>query len=256
MLSTPQKKPPLWILFASFALLALVQWPSSFLIQNVSLTWGVLLNEWLFVAGIPFLIAWQLKIPFQELFPFKRVTEKTILWVVVMTLSLVVVIEYLTFLSKQILPPPLEVKAVLERIMTVGSVQEGIGRWFLICLTPAFCEEFFFRGFFQNTLAVHKGKIYGLWITAAAFALIHGIPWYWHLYFILGFYLSWLLMESGNLWFPVLAHLINNSWTFIHHALGNKIPVGGSWQGTDSLVLGICVVVFALASFQFTQKKD
>jgi len=253
MLSTSQNWPRSYVPLTWFFVLMLIQWPLSYVILNISLTAGILLNEWVFVLGIPILIAWKLETPFPNLFPFKKLNGRSIFWVILMTLSLVVIVDYLTFLSEHILPPPPQAKETLEKIMAVTSWSDGTWRWFLICLTPAFCEEIFFRGFFQNTLNHHWGKNLSLVLTAIAFALIHGMPWYWHLYLLLGFYLSWLLMQSGNLWFPILAHLVNNSWTFINHVLENKIPSKGIWQPTDSLVLIFCVVVFAFASFRFSE---
>lgn len=219
MLSTQQKYVPISILFLATFLLVFAQWPASTLIQNVSLTLGILLNEGLVVAALPLWLVHHSKIPFAKIFPFQKPRRKELFWVFLMTLSLAVFIDTLTPLSERIWPPPPEVKNLLEKIMTVENRYEGIWRWVLLCLTPAFCEEIFFRGFFQSTLNHHWGKIPSFLTTALAFALIHGIPQYWHLYFILGFYLSWLMMVGQNLWLPILAHLINNSWTYLNHVL-------------------------------------
>lgn len=249
-----QNNPPKPIPFFAFALLAFLQWPASFVIQNYSLAGGILLNEIVFVLGIPLLIAWHWRLPKSEYFPFKKPAAKEIFWMILMTLALVVVIDYLTFLSEKILPLPPHVHAMLNKIMSVSSVGEGAIRLLLICALPTFCEEIFFRGYFQNSLSRISNSKTAWMVTAVAFTLIHGIPWYWHLYLILGLYLSWLMWVKQNLWFPILAHLINNSWTFLNHALGNKIPAGDTWQAMDSFVMVLCLVVFALAASRFTQK--
>ena len=246
-MSISQKFPPLAIVFLSFALLLLLQWPSSLLIHNISITLGILLNEWIFVAGIPMLIILKYKTPLQAAFPFKKPDAKALWWLIVMTFALVILIDYLTFLSEKILPPSREVKMMLEKIMHVESFGEATWRWFLICLTPALCEEFFFRGFFQNMLGHHWGKKISLILTAVFFALIHGIVVYWHLYLLLGFYLGWLMLVGKNLWFPIIAHLINNSWTFLTHPLGHTLPRGGIWLPHDSLIMLACVIVFAIS---------
>ena len=253
MLSTSQKWPKVYFLFICYFFLAFLQWPASYLIQNVSLPLGVLLNEGVFVAGIPLAITAMWRIPFAQLFPFKKPCVKTLFWLVVMTLSLLVVIDYLTFLSEQVLPLPPAVRAILERLMQISSFEEGLWRWFLICLTPAFCEEIFFRGFFQKSLEHHWGENLGWVLTAVGFTLIHGIPWYWHLYFILGLYLGWLMLVGRNLWFPILAHLLNNSWTFFNHALNHKIPAHDTWHTMDSFVMGVCLMVFAVAAMRFSE---
>lgn len=257
MLSTAEKGenwPKVKTALACYIFLVLVQWPSSYIIVHFSLTLGILLNEWLFLAGLPLLVARGIRAPLQKLFPFRPLQVKSLLLLLVMTFAMVVIVDYLLFLSEKIWPPDPALKAMLERVMTVGSLGDGLWRWFLICLSPAFCEEFFFRGFLQNTLA-RRWRIHAAWLfSAAAFALIHGVPQYLHLYFLLGLYLSWLMKVSGNLWIPVIAHLINNTWTFVTFVLEKKIPAGDAWSPADSLMLGVSVAVFALASFRFAQE--
>lgn len=244
---------PVHIIFFAYAILVLAQWPAAWLIQNSSITLGILLNEIVVVAGLPIGLARHWKIPWRQIFPFPEPKKQELFWVVLMTLSLAVVIDYLTFLSEKIWAPPAEVAAMLERLMTVETAAQGAWRWVLLCLTPAFCEELFFRGFFQNSLGRHWGTRTALFITALAFTLIHGIPQYWHLYFILGLYLSWLLFVRQNLWLPILAHMLNNSWTYLSHIFGQKIPAGGEWVPLDSLMMGICIIVFVLSVRRFSR---
>ncbi|MDP2600154.1 MAG: type II CAAX endopeptidase family protein [Deltaproteobacteria bacterium] len=250
------KRPPKYIPFLAFTVLVLLQWPASYVIQFYSLNGGVLLNEIIFVLGIPLLITACWHLPQAEYFPFKKPVTKEIFWLVIMTLALVNIIDYLTFLSEKIWPLPEAIRQLLEKIMAVSSFEEGVLRLLLICLLPAFCEEMFFRGYFQKSLSKFWGSKTAWIVTGLAFALIHGIPWYWHLYLILGLYLSWLMWIKNNLWFPMLAHLINNSWTFLNHLAGHKTPAKDIWLPQDSLVLAVCLVVFALAASRFAQKSS
>lgn len=247
------KQPPVYWAFFLFSLLAILQWPASITIQNISLTLGVLFYEWIFVAGVPLFVGIRLFKAKRQLFPFARPRKEWLLWTIVMTLALAVLVDYLTFFSEKILPPPPQVKSLLHQLMTVDSFAEGSWRWFLICLTPAICEEIFFRGFFQKCCAARWGSKAGLVIAAAGFALIHGIPWYWHLYLILGFYLSWLMQKSRTLWLPILAHLINNSWTFLNHALNQTLPLHGEWTNADAVVVGACAAAFFAAASKFSR---
>ncbi|MBI4125700.1 MAG: CPBP family intramembrane metalloprotease [Deltaproteobacteria bacterium] len=242
---------PVYVILLSYTFLILAQWPAAYLIQNVSITLGILLNEILIVAGLPIGLVRHWKIPWGQIFPFRRPKTRELVWTVVMTLSLVVLIDYLTFLSEKIWAPPGAIKNMLERLMAVDNFPDGAWRWFLLCLTPAFCEELFFRGFFQRSLESHWGPRTALLATALAFTFIHGIPQYWHLYFILGLYLSWLLFIRQNLWFPILAHLLNNSWTYLTHVLGYTLPAAETWVPVNSLVMGICILVFAFSSLRF-----
>lgn len=251
MLSTSQNEIPLPVVFLGLAVVILFQNPAGYLIQNNYFTLGILSHQWLVIAGIPLLIGWRHPHLFAKTFPLKAPNKQAFLLTILMTIALAVGINYLTFLSEKILPPPPAIKEFLKKLMDVESLKEGAWRWVLICLSPAFCEEIFFRGFYQNTIGRHWGKIAGLTLSAVCFALIHGIPWYWHLYLILGFYLSWLLYRGGNLWLPILAHLINNSLTFLIHIVEREIPQNGIWTRTDTLVFFIALAVFLLAARRF-----
>lgn len=220
-----------------YSILLLLQWPASILIQYISLTVGVLTHEYLVILGIS-LLAWQWsKTPAREMFPFLIPCKQDLLWLLLSIIPFLILIEYLTFLTELVWTPSMEVKSFLEKILTVQSFPEGLWRWFLIALTPAICEEFFFRGYFQSSVGKFWGPKAGLILTAIAFALIHGIPQYFHLYFLLGLYLGWLLLTTRNLLFPILAHLFNNSWTFLLHLFDFQIPRDGVWRSTDTLVL-------------------
>jgi membrane protease YdiL (CAAX protease family) len=78
-----------------------------------------------------------------------------------------------------------------------------------ISLCAPISEEIIFRGVFQPAL--------GIMYTSIIFALIHAkTVSLWNLFtskMFLGFWLGFAFMYSGNLWVPIIAHLINNLWT-------------------------------------------
>ncbi|MDO8494441.1 MAG: type II CAAX endopeptidase family protein [Deltaproteobacteria bacterium] len=208
--------PKPYLVFLAYAILIASQWPATWLSQHLSFSTGILLHEWGLVMGLPLLLWKKSRLSFQEMFPLHKPKKKEIFWTIAMTLALAILIDYLTPLSEQFFPPPPEIKILLRKLIAFDGWQDGLWRWFLICVTPAICEEFFFRGMFQQSLAHYWGGKTALFITAACFALIHGIPAYWHLYFLIGLFLSWLMFAKNNLWLPILAHLINNTWTFFN----------------------------------------
>lgn len=253
MLSTGEKKIPPYIPFFALSFIVLIRLFAPQLMQKTSILFGTLTYEWIIIAGTPLLLAKFYKVSFSRIFPLKPIKKKSLLYTLLMTFSLVVLIDYLTFWSEFLFPLPPAIKSALGKLMETGSFGEGIWRWFVICITPAICEEIFFRGFFQNSLSQHWKRRTAFIVTAVAFALLHSILWYWHLYLILGFYLGWLLYKSGNLWLPIIAHLLNNSWTYINHAVGNKVPTGGVWKETDYLVFIVSLIVFFVSARLFSE---
>lgn len=70
-------------------------------------------------------------------------------------------------------------------------------------------EEMFFRGFLQGFLAEHLGAWWALALASALFGILHTItPAYALMAAVMGAYLGWLLMITGDLLVPVIAHAV------------------------------------------------
>lgn len=97
------------------------------------------------------------------------------------------------------------------RFLKMETVGELGVNFVMIALIPAVGEELLFRGVLQRYLGDWiKNKHIAIWLTAFLFSALH-LQFYGFLpRFLLGIYLGYLLMWSGNLWYPILAHLINN----------------------------------------------
>lgn len=88
----------------------------------------------------------------------------------------------------------------------------GLG-WslFVVGLCPAIFEELAFRGLLQGRLMALLGKSTGIVVTAAAFALAHGVTTGLPFHFFLGLYLGFLRERTGSLYPGMLLHLVYNS---------------------------------------------
>ena len=81
----------------------------------------------------------------------------------------------------------------------------------MIAVTPAFCEEFFFRGYLQRHFERGLGVVWGIVATGVAFGLFHlrltqVLP-----LSVLGIYLAYLTWRTGSLWVPIVVHFANNA---------------------------------------------
>ncbi len=88
----------------------------------------------------------------------------------------------------------------------------GLG-WalFVFGLSPALFEELAFRGLLQGRLMALLGRTTGILVTAAAFALAHGVTVGFPFHLGLGLYLGYLRERSGSLYPGMLAHFAYNS---------------------------------------------
>jgi sodium transport system permease protein len=90
--------------------------------------------------------------------------------------------------------------------------------WLVIAVTPALCEELFFRGLVLTGL-----RRLGVWPAIVTCALLFGVA-HSSVYrliptFFIGLLLSWLVWKTGSVWTGVLAHALNNgiAATLVYH---------------------------------------
>ena len=101
---------------------------------------------------------------------------------------------------------------IAKSMLKGSSIQDLLINTLSICIIPALAEEIFFRGCLQQILLnwLKKYPYIALIIVAVLFSAFHGqlsgfIP---RVY--LGFLLGLLYYYSGNLWVPILVHMLNN----------------------------------------------
>lgn len=81
----------------------------------------------------------------------------------------------------------------------------------LVSLAAGVGEELLFRGLFQHSLAQVLSPPWGVWAALAAASLVFGLAHMLSLTYallatVIGLYLGWLLIWTGNLLAPAVAH--------------------------------------------------
>lgn len=177
--------------------------------------WGSLLGEWLLV-GVCIAMIRSAKADVHDVFPLKtpRVVNSigvVMMWIGVMLLEMALLCVIAVFFP--------------EQFFSVQSGMQdqflGIPLWILVlavAVTPAICEEVLFRGVFLNSLE-RGGWWKNRWISAVicgiVFGMFHGdwirmIPTA-----IAGIVMSYLLLETGNLFYNCLFHFVNNLFSVL-----------------------------------------
>ncbi len=91
--------------------------------------------------------------------------------------------------------------------------------WFdllLIAIVPGIAEEFFFRGAVQRILIkLVKSAWLGILITSIFFSLVHGEMFGFFPRVALGMLLGFIYYFSGNLWYAVIVHIVNNGFQIV-----------------------------------------
>lgn len=242
------------LVFLSISLIALFQFPAQLLMKAGYVLSGIVFNEVVAIAGVPLALIAILRFDARRLLPFKSPALAVFLSVVVMTFGADIIIDYLTAASGHFFPLPDNVKDTYEKLMAVSGTGDIVWKLLILCALPSVCEEIFFRGFCQTSLSARWGDKIAIVVSALIFALLHGNPWYLHLYFILGLVIGWIFHETGSLWAAILCHFLNNAWTFLNHARGFRLPIEIKFGMPDTLILIAGVFVF-LAGAIFLRKN-
>lgn len=132
--------------------------------------------------------------------------------------------------------------------------------WFnllLIAVIPAIAEEFFFRGAIQRILIklTHKAWI-GILITAIFFSLVHGEMMGFLPRVALGAVLGLVYFYSGNLWYAVIVHFVNNGFQVVLFFLfqHDYIQMDVTKDTPTPVALGIISILVVIGLF-FLYKK-
>lgn len=86
----------------------------------------------------------------------------------------------------------------------------------VVAVVPALGEEFLFRGLIQKYLnQISQNPHLAIWITAALFSAFHLQFYGFFPRMALGAFFGYLFYFSGNLWYAVIGHFLNNGFTLL-----------------------------------------
>lgn len=121
----------------------------------------------------------------------------------------------------------------------------------MIALLPALGEELIFRGIVQRGLIKQTGNPHlAIWVAAALFSAIHLQFFGFVPRMLMGVAMGYLLLWSGNLWYPIVAHFTNNAMSVVlaygiqHRSIDPKIENLGLDNGAiASFSLVFCMML-------------
>ncbi len=109
-----------------------------------------------------------------------------------------------------------QAKIVTEKFLNVNSIL-GLGiNLLVIAVIPALGEELLFRGVIQQIFTrMTRSKHWAVFITAFIFSALHLQFFGFVPRMLMGVLFGYLLIWSGSLWIPIIAHLTNNGMAVI-----------------------------------------
>jgi len=142
--------------------------------------------------------------------------------------------------------------AMVEKFMKVETISGLLFNIFMVAMLPALGEELMFRGVFQRIFSDWtKNYHWGIWITAFFFSAIH-MQFYGFLpRMALGAMFGYLLVWTGTIWVPILAHFANNALGVLEYYLIDKRVISkeiSDW-GADSSQLPLVIFSTIITAF-------
>ncbi len=130
---------------------------------------------------------------------------------------------------------------VTQQILQINSLTQLLAVVLGIGVLTGIGEEFIFRGMLQRIVADRYRRSHlAVWICAFLFSAIHLQFFGFFPRLLLGAIFGYLLVWSGNLWLPIFAHILNNSFVvcysyFMGEQAANSLPetIGTSGNSTD-----------------------
>ncbi len=144
-------------------------------------------------------------------------------------------------------------------ILTMNTIGQLVFALITVAVFPALTEELFFRGGIQQALRKGMGNPHvAIWLTGAIFSAIHFQFFGFIPRMLMGVMMGYLFYWSKNLWYPILAHFLNNGLQVIGVYFGNQeieaepemIGQSPGWTGVviGSLVL-TCLLFYAFRRY-------
>jgi hypothetical protein len=169
------------------------------------------------------------------------------------------VLPYLGEVGREMIRDQARLDLFIRRIAGGASVTGFLSAAVVLALTPAICEELFFRGFVQRSFAERLSPKKAVLLTGFVFALFH-MEWFNLLPLtLLGWYIGYIYVKSGDIAVPAVAHGTNNVMALLFlkaegwmgvNGVGEASPeIVGMWQWWVFVILSLAVFFLLIRRF-------
>ena len=130
-------------------------------------------------------------------------------------------------------------KAVTDSFLTGNTLLGLLGCVLLLGVLTGLSEEMLFRGALQGTLIESRNVHFSIWLTAFVFSVLHFQFFGFVPRMLLGAIFGYLLVWTGSLWVPVIAHALNNSVVVISSYFHPTTPEAANAIETSFETIGV-----------------
>jgi len=145
----------------------------------------------------------------KKVFPFQRPKPSRIFGTLLFWAGCYGVTMILSVLMLVLFPE--EMTATNQGLSSYFSSVSFAASLLLVAITPAICEELIFRGVILNSFHGSMNKWAVIMVTSVVFGAFHGSIWRFFSTTILGIAMAYILYETGNMFYNMLFHAVNNA---------------------------------------------
>lgn len=198
-----------------------------------------------------------------------RVTGKNLALVTAMTVggmlvngllmywnSHLVLPEFLSGVEQWMRDMETQLMELTQFLTNFQSIPELLAGILVIGVFAGVGEELFFRGLIQPKMQGYlQSPHWGIWVTAIIFSAIH-VQFYGFLpRLFLGALFGYLYHYTGSLFYPILGHILNNTFTLLLVYWSNQGVIALDVQSTDTVsypgaLLGFLVLTLGFLYFK------
>ena len=157
-------------------------------------------------------------------------------------------------------------QSLTAEMMQMSNLAELLVMILIVGILTGIGEEFVFRGILQRLFLnkFHDPHI-AVWTTAILFSAVHFQFYGFVPRMLLGAFFGYLLVWSGNIWLPVIAHALNNSLSVIGAYMqkgaeeGTLIGTLGTEKGDIGWVIAgmiLTVVTIGILRYRLIRQKN
>ncbi|MBN2571069.1 MAG: CPBP family intramembrane metalloprotease [Ignavibacteriales bacterium] len=143
------------------------------------------------------------------------------------------------------------IESSFTNILVAHNPIEFIFVVLVVCVTPAICEEVFFRGYIQKSFELKLKAKWGIFLTALFFGLYHFNPYATIPLIALGLYFGYAIYKTNSIFVVIILHFLTNFFSTSAFQLLGSEEIMDSEMIIDSseldylILFSILLVIFS-----------
>lgn len=149
-----------------------------------------------------------------------------------------------------------EMELMTKQFLVMDSINLLLVNLLMLAIIPGLGEELLFRASLQKILGRWTGNHHAaIWIAAIIFSAIHLQFYGFSPRMFLGALFGYLLVWSGNIWLPILAHFLNNGMAVVGAYMlqqeGKPLDQAFEADPVNMPILIVSTIIFAVLIWYF-----